>query len=140
MMRTRLPFVLIGGRAINQKQLLIEQISSYFLLAAAVYLPSPSCRCLDLQGRQKWPLAVGSTDCFNCSSLSCWGKRTRAKQTGDVGLRHEPTTEWVKGPQTTLSNGNKAIFLPLQKPQLLRKVLSIFGTIQIIIPLQGMRN
>lgn len=41
MTRTRLPFVLIGGRAINQKQLLIEQISSYFLLAAAAYLPFP---------------------------------------------------------------------------------------------------
>lgn len=95
--------------------------------------PADSCKCSHLQGRQKCVLGLlASTDCLNCSSLSSWGKRTWAKEIGDVGL-------WEKVPLTTLFNGNKIPSVPAQNSNQ-TKIVSSTGTIPITAPLQGAEN
>lgn len=94
-----LSFLLLAGKSGSQEQLLQGQVSVCLLPAAAALLPFCSCKCPHLQDGQKSVLGLlASTDCLNYSSLSSWGKRTWAKEVGDVDLRHEPDTEWAEGP------------------------------------------
>lgn len=112
-----LSFLLLAGKSDNQEQLLQGQVSGCPVPAAAALLPSCSCKCPHLQGMQKSVLGLlASTNCLNYSSLSSWGKRTWAKEVGDVDLRHEPDTDGQKAPSTTLFNGNKISSVPSQNP------------------------
>lgn len=94
---TGLSFLVLGGKLGNQEQ---GQVSGCLVSAAVVLLPF--CRQLQMPTSpgqaKKCPWLLASTDCLNCPSLSPWGKRTWAKEVGDVDLRHEPDTEWAKGP------------------------------------------
>lgn len=93
---TGLSFLVLGGKSGNQEQ---GQVSGCLMSAAVALLHS--CRQLQMPtspGQTKSVLGLlASTDCLNCSALSSWGKRTGAKEVGDVDLRHEPDTEMGKG-------------------------------------------
>lgn len=79
--RTRLPFLFLGRRAVKKKQLVQGQASGYCLPAAAAYfllLQTAVDAWISRAGRSGLCL-LGSTCCFNFSSLSFRGKKTWAK-------------------------------------------------------------
>lgn len=76
--RTRLLVLLLGRRAVKNKQLLLGQASGYCLPTAAAYFPllqTASDVLISKAGRSGLWL-LGSTCCFNFASLSFWGKKT----------------------------------------------------------------